>query len=240
MNNLLANAWPVLLPFAPVVIVAITLLIVMLSIALKRSHFLTGTLTVVGLNLGLITLIGQITGRFAVADQMVVSGMFIVDPFAQFNMVFIFLSSLACCTLAYPYLKTFKDHKEELYMLLLLSTIGALLMVSAHNLASFFMSLELLSVPLYGMLAYTFMRSRSLESGLKYLVLSATASATLLMGMAFIYAATGTLQFKEIAHALFNVFESPLMILGAAMMIFAIAFKLSAAPFHMNQNHHFR
>lgn len=233
MNNLLANVWPVLLPFAPVIIVAITLLIVMLAIALKRSHFLTGTLTVVGLNLGLLTLIGQITGYFAVADQMVVSGMFIVDPFAQFNMVFIFLSSLACCTLAYPYFKTFKDHKEELYMLLLLSTIGALLTVTAHNLASFFMSLELLSVPLYGMLAYTFMRSRSLESGLKYLVLSATASATLLMGMAFIYAATGTLQFKEIAHALFNVFESPLMILGAAMMIFAIAFKLSAAPFHI-------
>lgn len=233
MNNLLAITWPVLLPFAPIIIVAITLLVVMLAIALKRSHFLTGTLTVIGLNLGLITLIGQITGRFAVAEQAVVSGMFIIDPFAQFNMVFIFLSSLACCTLAYPYFKTFKDHKEELYMLLLLSTVGALLMVSAHNLASFFMSLELLSVPLYGMLAYAFMRSRSLESGLKYLVLSATASATLLMGMAFIYAATGTLQFKEIAHALYNVFESPLMILGAAMMIFAIAFKLSAAPFHI-------
>jgi len=233
MNNLLANAWPVLLPFAPVIIVAVTLLVVMISIALKRSHFLTGTVAVVGLNLGLFTLIGQIMGWFAVPEQMIVSRMFIVDPFAQFNMVFIFLSSLACCTLAYPYFKTFKDHKEELYMLLLLSTIGALLMVTAHNLASFFMSLELLSVPLYGMLAYAFMRDRSLESGLKYLVLSATASATLLMGMAFIYASTGTLEFKEIANALGNVFESPLMILGAAMMVFGIAFKLSAAPFHI-------
>ncbi|MBE8424972.1 NADH-quinone oxidoreductase subunit N, partial [Leptospira borgpetersenii serovar Balcanica] len=131
MNNLLANAWPVLLPFAPVIIVAVTLLVVMISIALKRSHFLTGTVAVVGLNLGLFTLIGQIMGWFAVPEQMIVSRMFIVDPFAQFNMVFIFLSSLACCTLAYPYFKTFKDHKEELYMLLLLSTIGALLMVAA-------------------------------------------------------------------------------------------------------------
>ena len=233
MNNLLANAWPVLLPFAPVIIVAITLLVVMIAIAIKRSHFLTGTLAVVGLNLGLITLIGQIMGWFAVPEQVIVSGMFIIDPFAQFNMVFIFLASLACCTLAYPYFKTFKDHKEELYLLLLLSTVGALLMVSAHNLASFFMSLELLSVPLYGMLAYAFMRDRSLESGLKYLVLSATASATLLMGMALIYASTGTLEFKGIAHALGNVFESPLMILGAAMMTFGIAFKLSAAPFHI-------
>lgn len=233
MNNLLANAWPVLMPFTPVIIVAITALVVMLSIALKRSHFLTGTLTVLGLNIGLITLIGQMLGWFATPESIVVSGMFIVDPFAQFNMVFIFLSSLACCTLAYPYFKTFNDHKEELYMLLLLSTVGALLMVSAHNLASFFMSLELLSVPLYGMLAYAFMRNRSLESGLKYLVLSATASGTLLMGMAFIYAATGSLGFKEIAHSLNYVFESPLMILGAAMMIFGISFKLSAAPFHI-------
>ncbi|AWT49427.1 NADH-quinone oxidoreductase subunit N [Psychrobacter sp. YP14] len=233
MNNLVADAWPVLLPFAPVGIVATTLLVVMIAIAVKRSHFLTGTLTVLGLNTGLLVLVGQMMGWFGVPEQVVISGMFMVDPFAQFNMVFIFLASLACCTLAYPYFRTFKDHKEELYLLLLLSTIGALLMVSAHNLASFFMSLELLSVPLYGMLAYAFMRSRSLESGLKYLVLSATASATLLMGMAFIYASTGTLNFKEIAHSLTYVFESPLMILGAAMMTFGIAFKLSAAPFHI-------
>ena len=64
------------------------------------------------------------------------------------------------------------------------------------------MSLELLSVPMYGMLAYTFLRSRSLESGLKYLIMSATASATLLMGMALIFADAGTLLFKDLARNL--------------------------------------
>ncbi|WP_019673316.1 NADH-quinone oxidoreductase subunit NuoN [Psychrobacter lutiphocae] len=233
MNSFIANAWPVLQPFAPILVVVVTLLIVMLGIAVKRSHFLIGTLSVLGLNLALLVLVGQMLGWFGMSEQPMISSMFIIDPFAQFNMAVILVAALACCTLAYPYLSTFKDHKEELYLLLLLSTVGALLMVSAHNLASFFMSLELLSVPLYGMLAYTFMRSRSLESGLKYLVLSATASATLLMGMAFIYAATGTLQFKEIAQSLPNVYDSPLLVLGAAMMTFAIAFKLSAAPFHI-------
>ncbi|PNK60032.1 NADH-quinone oxidoreductase subunit N [Psychrobacter sp. FDAARGOS_221] len=233
MNNLIANAWSVMQPFAPIIVVVVTLLVVMLGIALKRSHFLIGTLSVMGLNIALLLLIGQIMGWVAMPEQPVISAMFIIDPFAQFNMAVILVAALACCTLAYPYFRTFKDHKEELYLLLLLSTVGALLMVSAHNLASFFMSLELLSVPLYGMLAYAFMRNRSLESGLKYLVLSATASATLLMGMAFIYAATGTLQFKEIALSLPNVYQSPLMILGAAMMTFAVAFKLSAAPFHI-------
>ena len=61
---------------------------------------------------------------------------------------------------------------------MLIAALGAMLMVCAQNLAAMFISLELLSVPLYGMLAYAFMRSRSLEAGLKYLVLSATASAT--------------------------------------------------------------
>ena len=234
MNDITMNDLMGLLPYAPIIAVVITVLVVMIAIAIKRSHMVTGTITVVGLNIGLFTLIGQMTG-------MVNSGtlvpnaeqLFVIDNFAQFNMVIIFICALACCTFSYAYLANLKDNKEELYLLMLLSTIGALLMVSAQHLASFFMSLEMLSIPLYGMLSYTYMRNRSLESGLKYLVLSATASATLLMGMAFIYAEVGSLAFKPISMVLGDVFESPLLILGAAMMMFGIAFKLSAAPFHM-------
>ena len=233
MNELAMINVNSLMPYAPIFIVVLTVLVLMIAIAIKRIHFLAGTISVLGLNAALIVLMGQILGWFAVPDTPIVPNpMFVVDPFAQFNMVVILVSSLACFTLAYAYFRTFKDQKEELYLLMLLSTIGAMLMVCAHNLASFFVSLELLSVPLYGMLAYTFMRQHSLESGLKYLVLSATASATLLMGMAFIYAATGTLDFKLISEVLPELLNAPIMILGAAMMFFAIAFKLSAAPFH--------
>lgn len=234
MNNITMNDLMGLLPYAPIIAVVITVLAVMIAIAIKRSHMVTGTITVVGLNVGLFTLIGQMLGIvdsgtiMPNADQL-----FVIDNFAQFNMVVIFICALACCTLSYAYLANLKDNKDELYLLMLLSTIGALLMVSAQHMASFFMSLEMLSVPLYGMLAYTYMRNRSLESGLKYLVLSATASATLLMGMAFIYAEVGALGFKPISVMLVNLFEAPLLILGAAMMMFGIAFKLSAAPFHM-------
>ena len=234
MNNITMNDLMGLLPYAPIIAVVITVLAVMIAIAIKRSHMVTGTITVVGLNVGLFTLIGQMLG---IIDSGIImpnaDQLFVIDNFAQFNMVVIFICALACCTLSYAYLANLKDNKDELYLLMLLSTIGALLMVSAQHMASFFMSLEMLSVPLYGMLAYTYMRNRSLESGLKYLVLSATASATLLMGMAFIYAEVGALGFKPISVMLVNLFESPLLILGAAMMMFGIAFKLSAAPFHM-------
>ena len=234
MNDFTMNDLMGLLPYAPIIAVVITILVAMIAITMKRSHMVTGTISVVGLNIGLFILLGQMAGivdsgtLVPAAEQL-----FVIDNFAQFNMVIIFICALACCTLSYAYLANFKDHKEELYLLMLLSTVGALLMVCAQHLASFFMSLEMLSIPLYGMLAYTYMRKRSLESGLKYLVLSATASATLLMGMALIYAEVGSLAFKPISLSLTETFESPLLILGAAMMMFGIAFKLSAAPFHI-------
>lgn len=234
MNEFTMNDLMGLLPYAPILIVVTTVLLVMLAITVKRSHVITGTISVLGLNISLLTLLGQMLGKISSGSALPqAEQLFVVDNFAQFNMVVILICALACCTLSYAYLANFKDNKDELYLLMLLSTSGAMLMVCAQNLASFFISLELLSVPLYGMLAYTFLRRQSLESGLKYLVLSATASATLLMGMAFIYAEVGALGFKSISVLLADVIESPLLILGTALMMFGIAFKLSAAPFHM-------
>ena len=234
MNEFTMNDLMGLMPYAPIIAVVLTVLVVMIAITIKRSHMVIGTISVVGLNIWLFILLGQMAGIIdsgtlvPTAEQL-----FVIDNFAQFNMVVILICALACFTLSYAYLADLDDHKEELYLLMLLSTVGALLMVSAQHLASFFMSLEMLSIPLYGMLAYTYMRKRSLESGLKYLVLSATASATLLMGMAFIYAEVGSLAFKPISMTLVDLFESPLLIVGTAMMMFGIAFKLSAAPFHI-------
>src|SRR5699024_11127917 len=234
MNEFTMNDLMGLMPYAPIIAVVLTVLVVMIAITIKRSHMVIGTISVVGLNIALFALLGQMAGIIdsgtlvPTAEQL-----FVIGNFAQFNMVVILICALACFTLSYAYLADLDDHKEELYLLMLLSTVGALLMVSAQHLASFFMSLEMLSIPLYGMLAYTYMRKRSLESGLKYLVLSATASATLLMGMAFIYAEVGSLAFKPISMTLVDLFESPLLIVGTAMMMFGIAFKLSAAPFHI-------
>ena len=234
MNEFTMNDLMGLMPYAPIIAVVVTVLVVMIAITIKRSHMVIGTISVVGLNVGLFALIAQMAGIIDSGSLVpTAEQLFVIDNFAQFNMVIILICALACFTLSYAYLADLNDHKEELYLLMLLSTVGALLMVSAQHLASFFMSLEMLSIPLYGMLSYTYMRNRSLESGLKYLVLSATASATLLMGMAFIYAEVGSLAFKPISMMLVDIFESPLLILGAAMMMFGIAFKLSAAPFHI-------
>lgn len=150
MNNITMNDLMGLLPYTPIIIVVITVLAVMIAIAIKRSHMVTAAITVAGLNIGLFTLIGQMLGIVNSGNMMPnAEQLFVIDNFAQFNMVVIFICALACCTLSYAYLANLKDNKDELYLLMLLSTIGALLMVSAQHMASFFMSLEMLSVPLY-------------------------------------------------------------------------------------------
>lgn len=220
-----------MLSFAPIAVVALTVLVVMLAIAFKRSHFWSATLSVVGLNISLVMLLLQAFGVWEVTPLE--QGLFVIDNFAYFNMGVILVSALACCTLAYGYFETLKDQKDELYLLMLISALGAMMMTISAHLTSFFMSLELLSVPMYGMISFTFLRARSLEAGLKYLVLSAAASATLLLGMAFIYASLGVLDFAGIAKAVVEQqVASPLMMVGAVMMIIAVAFKLSVAPFH--------
>lgn len=218
------------MPLAPVMIVALTAIVVMILTAIKRNHNLIATATVVGLNLSVIYILMEMFGgHFVPANVM---GMFMVDPFTMLYQLLILIAALACSTLSHAYIETYKNNREELYILLLTSVVGAMLMVSSSHYASFFISLELMSIPVYGLLAYTHQRARSLESGVKYLVLSATASAMLLMGMAYIYAYTGSLSFYDSVQALMQAIQQPMVIIGLGLIIFAIAFKLSLAPFH--------
>lgn len=219
-----------LMPLAPVMIVALTAIVVMILVAIKRNHNLIATASVVGLNLAAAyILIAMFGGSFVPANVM---GMFMVDPFSMLYQLVIIIAALACCTLSHAYIESYQDNREELYILMLCSVAGAMLMVSSSHYASFFSSLELMSIPIYGLLAYTHQRSQSLEAGIKYLVLSATASAMLLMGMAYIYAYTGSLSFYDNVQALMQALQQPMVILGLGLIIFAVAFKLSLAPFH--------
>ena len=219
-----------LIPLTPVMIVALTMVIVMLLTAIKRNHNLIATASVVGLNLAAASLILMLFGgNFKVSSVM---GMFLVDPFTILYQFIILIAALACSTLSHAYIETYKDHREELYILMLASVTGAMLMVASSHYASFFISLELMSIPVYGLLAYTHQRGKSLEAGIKYLVLSATASAMLLMGMAYVYANTGSLAFVFEPGKMFSAFAQPAVVIGLGLIVFAVGFKLSLAPFH--------
>ena len=121
----------------------------------------------------------------------------------------------------------------EFQALLLSSVLGMVLLAQAQNLVSFFVSLELLSVPLYVLCGSAVGRTRSLESGLKYLIVGSLGSATLLYGLAFIYGGSGSTDFAGIRDAVgTGLTDDPLVLMGIALAGTGLAFKISIAPFH--------
>jgi NADH-quinone oxidoreductase subunit N len=120
------------------------------------------------------------------------------------------------------------------YSLLLGSVLGMVLIAQAQNLIAFFIALELLSIPLYVLCASARRTERSLESGLKYLIIGSIGSATLLYGFALLYGASGSMDFAGIAQALGpgGQGSETLVLIGTAMVATGLAFKASVAPFH--------
>ena len=122
----------------------------------------------------------------------------------------------------------------DLYALLLGSIAGMVVLAGAENLVVVFVGFELLSIPLYVMCGSRIREERSLEAGLKYLVVGSVGSATLLYGLAFIYGSAGTMEFGGIEQALGDTVAlgDPLLLTGLALALVGLAFKASVAPFH--------
>jgi NADH-quinone oxidoreductase subunit N len=122
----------------------------------------------------------------------------------------------------------------EYHTLLLGSVLGMSLLAAAQNLISFFVAIETLSVPLYVLCATNLRREKSLESGLKYLIIGSLGSATLLYGLAFVYGGSGSTDFTGIAQGIGQegVLGDPLVLMGIALAATGLAFKISIAPFH--------
>lgn len=218
-----------LIALLPLLIVGLTVVVVMLSIAWRRNHFFNATLSVVGLNVALLSL--WFVGH---AGAMDVTPLMRVDGYAMLYTGLVLLASLATCTFAYPWLEGYSDNKEEFYLLVLIAALGGILLANANHMASLFLGIELISLPLFGLVGYAFRQKRSLEASIKYTILSAAASSFLLFGIALVYAQSGDLSFVAIGKNLSeDVLHEPLLLAGLGLMIVGLGFKLSLVPFHL-------
>lgn len=117
---------------------------------------------------------------------------------------------------------------------MLIAALGGILLASANHLASLFLGIELLTLPLFGLIGYAYRQKRSLEASIKYMLLSAAASSFLLFGMALLYAESGSLSFVGLGQSLSDsMVHQPLILAGLGMMIVGLGFKLSLVPFQL-------
>jgi NADH-quinone oxidoreductase subunit N len=157
-----------------------------------------------------------------------------VDGFSVFMTVVICASVVLSALLADGYLRREGLDGPELYILVLLSAAGGVVMVGANDLIVLFLGLEILSLAVYTLASMHLRRVTSQEAGLKYFVLGSFASAFMLYGIALTYGATGSTNLVEILDYLTQValFDNGLLLAGLAMLLVGLAFKVGAAPFH--------
>jgi len=160
------------------------------------------------------------------------SGSFVADGVASYAKVFIYLVAVAIIVLSKGYFERLNQTKFEFPILILLATLGMSMMVSAGDLIALYVGLELQSLSLYILAAFLRNDPKGSESGLKYFVLGSLSSGLLLYGASLIYGFTGSMNFEAIAEALKGNPEVG-VIFGLVFLISGLAFKISAAPFHM-------
>ena len=148
--------------------------------------------------------------------------------------VLVLIGSALAIVMSLSYIRDEGMEQFEFPVLMVLATLGMLMMISANDLMSLYMGLELQSLALYVVAAFKRESLRSTEAGLKYFVLGALSSGMLLYGCSLIYGMTGTTNFSALAAALGGGNDVPVgLVIGLVFLISGLAFKVSAVPFHM-------
>jgi NADH-quinone oxidoreductase subunit N len=213
----------------PLIIICTMPVLMMLLIVIRRLHFLTMMISLLGFALAFAALL-----LVSADTPHVLEPLFNIDSFSIFYMELLFGASFLIVLLSYRYLLQIDGNREEYYILLFLATLGSAVLVISRHFVSMFLGLEILSISLYSLIAYLPLRENSTEAGIKYLILAAASSAIMLFGMALVYAATGMLDFSALAVKVTDTMVDRLLVTGGfALMLVGIGFKLAVVPFHM-------
>ena len=165
--------------------------------------------------------------------EIAFGGMFINDAFSRFSKIIILLSAAVVLVMGQEYMSRRGFLRFEYPLIVTLSVVGMMVMVSAGDLMSLYMGLELQSLALYVIAAFKKDSVKSTEAGLKYFVLGALSSGLLLYGSALVYGYSGTTLFSGILSNVSTDVPSLGLLFGLALVIAGLAFKVSAVPFHM-------
>ncbi|MET0221785.1 MAG: NADH-quinone oxidoreductase subunit NuoN [Tardiphaga sp.] len=217
-----------LAPVLPELLLAIGAM-VLLMIGAFNGAKVTGLVT--ALAVCLLVAVGFAEIMLPAGRLVTFGGSFIVDDFARFLKVLAIIGSAVTLLLSREFLEDNSRKIFEYAILVLLSTIGMMVLISAGDLIMLYLGLELMSLALYVVAASNRDNAKSTEAGLKYFVLGALSSGMLLYGASMVYGFTGTVEFAGIAKAATG--GSIGLVFGLVFLLAGLCFKVSAVPFHM-------
>ncbi len=226
LTQSLSSSLPLVGPELIMAVGAMALLMIGVFLGEKSAQ------TVTGLSVALIVIAG-IWLVFVTPYGSGFDGAFLLDPFAGFMKVLVLIGSAAAVIMSVGFAESERFNRFEFPVLIVLCTTGMMVMVSAGNLLTLYMGLELQSLAIYVLAAINRDSVRSTEAGLKYLVLGALSSGILLYGASMVYGFTGQIDFTAIAAAVTDGQRSLGLVVGLVFVLAGLAFKISAVPFHM-------
>ena len=217
-----------LVPLLPEIILAVgAMALLMLGVyRTPRTETLIDALSII-----LLVVAGVAVVLLPEGKLVTFGGSFVVDTFARFLKVLAIAGSAAAILMSIDYDRREGQQRFEYSVLIVLSTLGMLMLISAADLIALYLGLELMSLPLYVVAASHRNSLRSSEAGLKYFVLGALSSGMLLYGASLVYGFTGTVNFSGIAHSAAEAGSG--LIFGLVFLFAGFCFKVSAVPFHM-------
>ena len=216
-----------LISILPLLVLSTAIVALMLVIAFLRNHTLTVFLTILSLALAVLSLV--FSPHF---KSVHITSLLIIDGYSLFYMGVIFIAGLFVVILTAGYMDHRSEIKEEMYIFILIATLGSAVVVSSSHFASLFLGIELLSVSLFVMIGYLRSRATNIEASIKYLVTASVSMAILLFGLSLVYAAAGSMDFSQVAAYMKNNEPNVLLTAGFALVLVGFGFKLALVPFH--------
>ena len=171
-------------------------------------------------------------------STLLFNNLLVHDTFTNLVKAILLMTTASCLLISFEYIKKNKVHAFEFSLLMLFSIVGSMVVVSSYDLITLYLGIEMSSLCLYALAAFTRKSAFSTEAGLKYFILGAFASGILLFGISLIYGLTGTTNFEDLANILLGGYESDVIVpngltVGVIFVAAALLFKSTAAPFHM-------
>ena len=218
-------------PLLPEIVLGLGAMLLLMLGAYRGQNAATTVRLIDGLAIALLVAAGLILLLLPAGKLVSFGGSFVVDGFARFLKILALIGSAAAIAMSLDYARRERQEQFEYSVLIVLSTLGMLMLISAADLIALYLGLELMSLPLYVVAASHRDQLRSTEAGLKYFVLGALSSGMLLYGASLIYGFTGTVSFTGIAHA--STQGGIGLIFGLVFLFAGFCFKCSVVPFHM-------
>lgn len=222
----------VLLQLAPMIVMFAGGILFMISGAVNQRMGFLQRLAIVGLY---VIAVVYVTRLWGAESAPILGGMIIVDRFSLFFTVIVSICAVGTVLTSANYLSRFGMDRGEFFSMIFFSSMGMVVLVSAYDLISVFLGIELMSLAIYILVAFRRRDFLSNEAALKYFLIGAFAIGFFLYGVSLIYGLTGSTNFEDIAIAVTErgLARNPLFLFAIALILAGFGFKISSVPFHM-------